>query len=48
VAGLPRDSKPQAEQVRAVAWERVGEQLGTLPAASARDLDRALRLHLQL
>ena len=48
VAGLARDSKAQAEQVRTVSFERIGERLGSLPPATERDLDRALRLHLQL
>jgi len=30
--GLPRDSKAQAEQVRPVAVERIGERVGQLPA----------------
>jgi mRNA interferase MazF len=46
--GLPVDSKAQAEQVRSVAVERVGPALGRLPAALTRDLDTALRLHLEL
>ena len=46
--GLPRDSKAQAEQVRSVAVERVGERLGQLPAALISELDRALRVHLSL
>jgi mRNA interferase MazF len=46
--GLPRDSKAQAEQVRSVAVERVGGRLGELPAALITELDRALRIHLNL
>jgi len=46
--GLPRDSKAQAEQVRAVAVERVGERLGGLTVALQRSLDAALRLQLAL
>jgi mRNA interferase MazF len=46
--GLSRDSKAQAEQVRSVAIERVGQRLGQLPAALITELDRALRLHLSL
>ena len=46
--GLPRDSKAQAEQVRAVAVERVGPAVGRLPATLMASLDDALRLHLQL
>ncbi|GAB3318467.1 type II toxin-antitoxin system toxin endoribonuclease MazF9 [Geodermatophilus aquaeductus] len=46
--GLRVDSKAQAEQVRAVAVERIGPVLGRLPAATMAALDDALRLHLQL
>ncbi len=46
--GLPRDSKAQAEQVRSVAVERVGQRRGVLPAQLLRDLDEALRVHLAL
>ena len=46
--GLPVDSKAQAEQVRAVAVERVGPVLGRVPAAAMAALDDALRLHLSL
>jgi mRNA interferase MazF len=47
-AGLPRDSKAQAEQVRSVAVERIGERLGRVPPAVMAALDEALRLHLAL
>ena len=46
--GLTRDSKAQAEQVRAVALERIGAQVGALPADLLAALDKALRLHLAL
>jgi len=46
--GLERDSKAQAEQVRAVAVERVGARLGLVPSAIMLELDEALRLHLGL
>lgn len=45
---LPRDSKAQAEQVRAVSFERLGELLGHLPEPLMRVLDEALRLQLDL
>ena len=44
--GLQNDSKAQAEQVRAVAVERLGARVGALPPALMADLDEALRLHL--
>jgi len=46
--GLRSDSKAQAEQVRAVAVERLGDRVGALPPALMADLDEALRLHLAL
>lgn len=46
--GLERDSKAQAEQVRSVAVERVGDRLGVIPAAIMREIEDALRLHLDL
>jgi|SRR6266851_4691030 len=46
--GLKRNSKAQAEQVRSIAVERVGRQLGHLPVALMAQLDEALRLHLAL
>lgn len=46
--GLPRDSKAQAEQVRSLDAERIGERLGRLPDQLMTLLDDALRLHLAL
>lgn len=46
--GLPRDSKAQAEQVRSIAFERIGESVGILPGDVMHALDEALRLHLAL
>ena len=46
--GLERDSKAQAEQVRAISVERVGPLLGALSGDLSVALDEALRLHLAL
>ena len=46
--GLRLDSKAQAEQIRSVAVERVGEQVGLVPAPIMLQVDEALRLHLAL
>jgi len=48
LTGLRVDCKAQAEQVRSVTVERVGQVLGRLPALVMEELDDALRLHLQL
>ncbi len=42
------DSKVQAEQVRAVSVDRIGRQVGTVPASLMLEVDEALRLHLAL
>jgi len=47
-SGLDRDSKAQAEQVRSVSLDRVGERLVSIPASLMLELDEALRLHLSL
>jgi mRNA interferase MazF len=47
--GLSRDSKAQAEQVRALAYERFALQPeGSLPERYMQALGEALRLHLAL
>jgi mRNA interferase MazF len=46
--GLDRDSKAQAEQVRSIATERVGAQLGVVPQDLMSAIDDALRIHLAL
>jgi len=46
--GLTIDSKAQAEQVRSVAVERIGDVVGSLTFELAAQLDEALRIHLDL
>jgi mRNA interferase MazF len=46
--GLTVESKGQAEQVRSIDVTRVNQRLGTLPPTLIRQLDQALRLHLEL
>ena len=46
--GLDRDSKAQAEQVRSIAVDRVGDVIGVVPFDTMAQLDDALRLHLAL
>lgn len=46
--GLSVDSKAQAEQVRSIAVERVGQRIALLTLELQADLDEALRLHLAL
>ena len=47
-SGLPRPSKAQAEQVRAVSISRVSRVTGRITGESLGALDDALRLHLSL
>jgi len=47
-AGLTRDSKAQAEQVRSIAVERIGQLVGHVPADLMASIDDALRLHLAI
>jgi len=46
--GLAVDSKAQAEQVRSVAVERLGDRIGVMTPQLLAALDEALRLHLAL
>jgi mRNA interferase MazF len=46
--GLPKASKAQAEQIRSVAVQRVGNIAGRLPPDLLARLDDAIRLHLAL
>ena len=46
--GLDSDSKAQAEQVRSVAVERLGDVIGSLGFELSEQLDEALRVHLDL
>lgn len=47
-SGLRLDSKVQAEQIRSVAVERVGEATGLVPLDLMDRIDDAIRLHLGL
>jgi mRNA interferase MazF len=46
--GLRRDSKAQAEQVRSITVERVGDRIGVVPQGRMDEIDEALRIHLSL
>lgn len=46
--GLSQASKAQAEQVRAIDVTRVADWVGDLPVNRLRQLEDALRLHLEL
>ncbi|GHH84404.1 type II toxin-antitoxin system PemK/MazF family toxin [Streptomyces capitiformicae] len=45
---LPKDSKVQCEQVRAVAPQRVLQRVGSVPRQRMAEIDSALRRHLAL
>ena len=46
--GLPKDSKVQCEQVRALAPERLLRAIGSVPRQRMAEIDVALRRHLAL
>ncbi len=46
--GLRQDSKAQAEQIRAVAVERLRDRVGRVPRRIMNEIDAAIRLHLGL
>lgn len=46
--GLSLDSKAQIEQMRAVAIERIGSRIGSVPSGILPQIDAAIRLHLAL
>ncbi len=47
-AGLNKDSKALAEQIRTVSKLRLGERAGRLLADTMAQLEQALRIHLDL
>ncbi|MDX2545472.1 type II toxin-antitoxin system PemK/MazF family toxin [Streptomyces sp. WI04-05B] len=46
--GLPKDSKVQCEQLRALAPERLLRAIGSVPRQRMAEIDVALRRHLAL
>jgi mRNA interferase MazF len=46
--GLRRTSKAQAEQIRSVSVDRIGDVAGRVPPDLMSDLDAAIGLHLGL
>ncbi|WP_083826534.1 type II toxin-antitoxin system PemK/MazF family toxin [Hoyosella subflava] len=47
-AGFPRDFKAHCDQVRSISVTRVGERTGTVPKRVLSEIERALRVHLDL
>ncbi len=47
-SGLPRDSKAQVQQVRAIDIRRVSSKVGRIPAIHMAEIDDALMKHLSL
>lgn len=46
--GIPRDSKAQVEQVRAVDYVRLGPRIGFVPEHLMVRIEQALRVHFAL
>jgi mRNA interferase MazF len=47
-SGLPKDSKVQCEQIRALAPDRLLRSIGSVPRQRMAEIDIALRRHLAL
>ena len=45
---LPKDSKVKVDQIRAIDKLRLGKEIGSLPSALIRQLEEAVRIHLEL
>ncbi|MBF6594019.1 MAG: type II toxin-antitoxin system PemK/MazF family toxin [Thermaceae bacterium] len=46
--GLSADGKAQAEQIRAISTNRLGQFVGSVPKERMLEVNAALRLHLSL
>ena len=45
---LPKDSKAKADQIRTIDRARIVKHIGTLSATEMKDIEKAIRLHLDL
>ena len=45
---LPKDSKAKADQIRTIDRARIVKHIGALGRAEMKDIEKALRLHLDL
>ncbi len=45
---LPKDSKVKADQIRTIDRARIIKHIGTLGGAETKDIETAIRLHLDL
>ena len=45
---LPKDSKAKADQIRTIDRVRIVKHIGALGGAEMKDIEKALRLHLDL
>ena len=48
VAGLPKDSKVKADQIRTLDKARLAKLIGSLPGDYLDNIDKAIKLHLAL
>lgn len=47
-SGLDKDSKALAEQIRTVSKLRLGSRSGRIPSALMEEIDKAIKIHLDL
>ena len=48
IGNLPKDSKAKADQIRTIDRARIVKHIGALGGAEMKDIEKALRLHLDL
>ncbi|VVB88811.1 PemK-like, MazF-like toxin of type II toxin-antitoxin system [uncultured archaeon] len=48
IANMSSDSKVKANQIRTVDKKRLKERIGTIPEEILRDIEKAVKIHLEL
>lgn len=48
VGNLKEDSKAKANQIRTIDKKRIGEKIGTLPRDIICEIERAIKIHLDM
>ncbi len=48
IANMSSDSKIKANQIRTVDKKRLRERIGTIPEEILRDIEKAVKIHLEL
>jgi len=48
IANMPNDSKVKANQMRTVDKKRLKERIGIIPDAILREIEKAVKIHLEI